>query len=208
VFTYNLRFPGQQYDSVTGFNYNYFRDYDPAVARYVQSDPIGLKGGVNSYLYVVANPLALIDPRGLKPGDKFPTVEDALKDLIRFAPTLNPKWAEHGGWIYPVGECFTYNATTSRQPSIIYNKDMMRIRPPLPAASWHTHGFRGPSDPRLDENKLSGSPGGNSGDTGFAEYSEVPNYLIKPAGGASGYDPKTNAPTPDVNGGDPCKCKQ
>ncbi len=65
VFSYNLRLPGQFYDSETGLNYNYFRDYDPGIGRYVQSDPIGLDGGINTYSYVASNPLTRVDPEGL-----------------------------------------------------------------------------------------------------------------------------------------------
>ena len=42
TFTCNLRLPGQYFDKETNTHYNYFRDYDPAIGRYVQSDPIGL----------------------------------------------------------------------------------------------------------------------------------------------------------------------
>jgi RHS repeat-associated protein len=65
VFSYNLRFPGQYYDVETGKHYNYFRDYDPAIGRYIQSDPIGLDGGLNTYGYDGGNPLVNIDPEGL-----------------------------------------------------------------------------------------------------------------------------------------------
>jgi len=64
----NLRFPGQYYDMETGTHQNYFRDYDPAVGRYRQSDPIGLAGGINTYLYAMADPIQSFDSTGENPG--------------------------------------------------------------------------------------------------------------------------------------------
>ena len=64
-FTYNLRFPGQYYDRETKLTYNYFRDYDPKLGRYVESDPIGMAGGTNTYAYVGGNPANFVDPHGL-----------------------------------------------------------------------------------------------------------------------------------------------
>jgi hypothetical protein len=46
-------------------HYNYFRDYDPGIGRYVESDQIGLVGGLNTYAYVRSRSLGAIDPLGL-----------------------------------------------------------------------------------------------------------------------------------------------
>ncbi len=61
----NLGFPGQYYDAESGLWNNGFRDYSPALGRYVESDPLGQAAGVNTYAYVGGNPLSNVDPLGL-----------------------------------------------------------------------------------------------------------------------------------------------
>jgi RHS repeat-associated protein len=88
TFTLNLRFPGQYADAETGLNYNFFRDYDPSVGRYVESDPIGLEGGTNTYAYVQGDPVSLADPDGLQ--------------AVPLNPVLPPPGGSVGGSPYHV----------------------------------------------------------------------------------------------------------
>ena len=60
----NLRFPGQYYDAETGLHYNWNRYYAPNIGRYIQGDPLGLRGGLNAYAYVENNPMRYSDPDG------------------------------------------------------------------------------------------------------------------------------------------------
>ncbi|MEQ5835267.1 RHS repeat-associated core domain-containing protein [Marinobacter sp. NFXS9] len=65
LLTFRLRLPGQYYDRETRTNYNYYRSYDTRVGRYIQADPIDLRGGLNIFAYAANNPLRNVDSYGL-----------------------------------------------------------------------------------------------------------------------------------------------
>jgi len=77
----NLRYLGQYLDTESGLAYNVNRDYDSKTGRYAQSDPLGLDGGLTTYLYVNGNPLAASDPLGLI-GPQQTTIQNKIEVAI------------------------------------------------------------------------------------------------------------------------------
>jgi len=59
--------PGQYVDAESGLFYNWNRYYNPAIGRYISNDPIGIDGGLNTFLYADANPVMYADPTGEEP---------------------------------------------------------------------------------------------------------------------------------------------
>ena len=108
AFTLNLRFPGQYADRESNLNYNYLRDYNPELGRYLQSDPIGIEGGINTYGYAKGLPIRFVDPNGTqiviplppppgwpgtpKPPESIPTIE-----IPGFPPSSGPPPQQSSG---------------------------------------------------------------------------------------------------------------
>ena len=104
-----IRFPGQYYDQETGTHYNYFRDYDPARGRNIESGPIGLKRGIKTFADVGNSPLKYYDPFGLDCWGDDPTLKRIATDdkkVIRLiceaakdggaSNLMDQYWVKHG----------------------------------------------------------------------------------------------------------------
>jgi RHS repeat-associated protein len=143
VFVFDMRFPGQRYDSATGMHYNYFRDYDPGTGRYVQSDPIGLAGGLSTYAYAFVNPLRLTDALGLKPGDCYRSPQAAAANAIADINAISiAENREYAGWVYMMKNgWYSYTAPLPGSAS----SSSPGKRPAGAIGIYHTHGAWDPA---------------------------------------------------------------
>ena len=122
-FPLNLRFPGQYLDTESGLHYNYFRDYDPATGRYVESDPVGLRAGPSTFGYVSARPMYFVDTLGLgEARDK--AHNEAIRDRSKqtgakdsMGSVFDP-WAPNDLWLCSKMRCCRPNEWTYCHKSV------------------------------------------------------------------------------------------
>jgi RHS repeat-associated protein len=138
TFSYNLRFPGQYHMAETGLNQNWNRDYDPLTGKYVESDPIGLNGGINTYRYVADNPISYIDWFGLLlcpvtlPGIGHTYLDDSFIPLVQAWIDLS----QHAGIDLNFTEAFR---TSAYQAALAGNPNA--TTPAAPGNSLHEAGY-------------------------------------------------------------------
>jgi len=138
--TSHIRFPGQYFDEETSLHYNYYRHYDPTTGRYIESDPIGLIGGLNTFAYVGGDPLLWTDFYGLKEGSASNLAKRRKIDDLARGYDGSTDWAVDkrkdnflaGSW-----KCnqFVYDVTKEAGAEALTKGSDGKMRPPL-AGEW------------------------------------------------------------------------
>ena len=91
-----IRLPGQYFDEESSLHFNYFRFYDSKIGTYITSDPIGLRGGINTRRYT-KNPIGFIDPLGLEGWSSVPMFNGSMPgNQAALSDAINPK--APSGW--------------------------------------------------------------------------------------------------------------
>ena len=173
-------YTGREWDKDTGLYYYRARYYDQETGRFVSKDPIEFIGGINLYNYVAGNPINRVDPFGLKPGDKYPTQDEAataaLNDIINISISQD---LEYAGWIYKINGGCVYSYTNPMKGTA--HSSHPGPKPPNATAAYHTHGAE--SGPQWDDENFSKS------DIDFARMRKVGIYLRTPSGKQLKYSP-------------------
>ena len=119
-----LFFPGQFYDSETQLSQNWHRDYHPTLGRYMQSDPIGFAGGINTYGYVNGNTVGNIDPSRLDCVAAGNTVTRTTSTGKQLGPFPKPR-----GWPDRTGPGHPYRGTGDETPKLRLRKRLPKPHP-------------------------------------------------------------------------------
>jgi RHS repeat-associated protein len=183
-----FQYTGRDYDPETGLRYYRARYYDLNVGRFISEDPIRFDGGINFNIYALNNPTNLIDPSGLRPGDKYGNLRcagwHAIWDINQTSKKHN---REFGGWMYqnPDGT-FSYTAPVEGGPAGVDPQNFNPIPPDTNiAGDYHTHGAY---DPNLNMpgNPRPGAPGYNWNNDGNEVFSD-PDKAGNELEGGTGY---------------------
>jgi len=167
-------------DDDTQLLYFRARYYDPASGRFISEDPLGIRSGdPNLYAYAMGDPVDLIDPDGLKPGDMFTGQwarnQAAIDALAWINPDSKKKNWEYGGMSCRDNSTGAYFATT---PVTDKSKDSCTTtKSPCPpgstsVADYHTHGAY---DPMYDSERFSDK------DTRDNDFRKLDGYLGTPS---------------------------
>ncbi|MBZ5635087.1 MAG: DUF4329 domain-containing protein, partial [Acidobacteriia bacterium] len=185
--TVNLRMAGQYFDSESGLFNNWNRYYNPAIGRYISSDPISIAGGLNTFGYVGQSPVMRIDPWAWKPGDPYSSPEEAAKAALQDIFELSrQQHVEYAGRIYQLSSGWPFSSPTYSYTAPNPGDEVQSDPGPT------TCGGKGPNRGYYHTHVISNDF--SDTDMGLATREQEPGYLATPTGDVYEYIPmKTNA---------------
>jgi len=192
----NLGFPGQYFDEETQLWNNGFRDYDARLGRYIEADPAGLEGGMNSYAYALGDPVSYVDRLGLAPGNCYATLDIAAANAIGdIDPKSIQEDREYAGRLYRTAN--GWYSYTAAHPG---RQHFVDPGAPVPGdvGNYHTHGATtGDGDEHFSDSDLT------SRGPGETNYLGTPtNRILKDTGSTV----KEVSTRPSSGDTDACTC--